>query len=78
MTCHVLATRGSEDEGRLGFFNVTPSSIEGYVGDPTTLTFYDAFDNPVTYDPNTETFVDASGAVIYKALDFVWSLCEAQ
>jgi hypothetical protein len=82
ITCHALASRGDDSQGRLGFFNTTESGIQGYVGklnDPQNK-FYDAFENPVCYDGSLNAFTacDSSKTVVYKLMDFVWSLREAQ
>jgi hypothetical protein len=82
ITCHALASRGESSQGRLAFFNNTPSGIRGYVGrlDDPDNQFYDAFDDPVCYDSGLNAFTtcDNSKEVVYKLMDFVWSLREAQ
>jgi hypothetical protein len=83
ITCHSLATRGSAPEGRLGFFETTRTGVQGYIGatgDPSNK-YFDAFQKPVCYDANRSVFTDCktpNPEVIYKTLDFVWSLREAK
>jgi hypothetical protein len=81
ITCHALSTRGSASEGRLPFFNVTSTGVQGYVGslsDPNNK-YFDAFETPVCYSPQTNNFVNCqTGALVYKTMDFVWSFREAQ
>lgn len=79
ITCHALATRGAQSQGRLGFWDVSNSGIAGYVGELSANQFYDSEDNPVCYDARQDAF-NACGAtvLVYKQMDFVWSLAEAQ
>lgn len=82
ITCHNLATRGSEMEGRLGFFLTTRTGVQGYTGATAAAAnkYFDAFRNPVCYDNSRAVFTDCktpNPAIVYKRLDYVWSLREA-
>ncbi len=81
ITCHALSTRGSASEGRLPFFSVTSTGVQGYVGslsDPNNK-YFDAFETPVCFSPQTFSFVNCqTGVLVYKTMDFVWSFREAQ
>jgi hypothetical protein len=82
ITCHNLATRGSETEGRLGFFLMTRTGVRGYTGAPGDAAnkYFDAFQNPVCYDGSLGAFTNCekpNPAIVYKRLDYVWSLREA-
>jgi hypothetical protein len=83
ITCHGLSTRGSATEGRLGFIQTTDSGIQGYVGaiGSRTNQYVDPFGNPVCYDGHRSVFTDCkttTPAIVYKMMDFVWSLREAK
>jgi hypothetical protein len=83
ITCHRLSTRGSGSEGRLGFFQNTSSGIQGYVGAPSDPSnkYLDPFGTPVCYDPSRIVFNNCktpNPTLVYKTLDYVWSLREAQ
>jgi hypothetical protein len=81
ITCHNLATTG--DPGRLGFWNSPPNSFEGHVGnvgDPSNH-YVDAHYKPVCYDEQGPVFTDCNPSnprIVYKTMDFVWSLKEAR
>jgi hypothetical protein len=83
ITCHDLATRGSASQGRLAFFRAGPHGVQGYVGDlgDPANKYFDAFDKPVCYDRGRNAFTDCktpNPTIVYKTMDFVWSLREAQ
>jgi hypothetical protein len=83
ITCHRLSTRGSASEGRLGFFQHTSTGIQGYVGSPgdPSNKYFDPFGTTVCYDPTQIVFNNCktpNPAIVYKTLDYVWSLREAQ
>lgn len=83
ITCHGLATRGSASQGRLGFWNVTDEGIQGYVGniDDPANQYYDSFGDPVCFDESAWVFTNCdqeNPVIVYKTMDFVWSLREAQ
>ena len=82
ITCHALSTRGSEQEGRVAFFRVG-NGMQGYVGtlNSPSNKYFDPFQKPVCYSASVPGFTDCNPtrpAVVYKMLDFVWSLREAQ
>jgi hypothetical protein len=82
ITCHRLSTRGSASEGRLGFFLTTSTGIQGYIGAPgdPSNKYFDPFRNPVCYVPSQVVFNNCKApnpAIVYKTLDYVWSLREA-
>jgi hypothetical protein len=82
ITCHDLATRGSLTEGRLGFFQMTSKGVRGYTGAPGAPSnqYFDAFQKRVCYDGSRLAFTDCktiNPAIVYKRLDYVWSLREA-
>lgn len=78
MTCHALSTRGSLPQGRLAFFDINDEGMQGYIGDPIGQNYYDSFENPVCYTGISDYFTDCnSNQNIYRQLDFVWSLREA-
>jgi hypothetical protein len=82
ITCHNLATRGTLDQGYVGFLNIA-DGIQGHVGrvgDPSNH-YADAHYKPVCYDPDRRVFTDcnpSNPAIVYKTMDFVWSLKEAK
>ncbi len=82
ITCHALASRGSVDQGRLAFFNTANNGIAGYIGalDDPNNTFYDADGDPVCYNAAASAFTACNDntKIVYKLVDFVWSLREAQ
>jgi hypothetical protein len=82
ITCHDLSTRGSLTEGRLEFFQTTNKGVRGYTGAPGAPSnqYVDAFDKRVCYDASLLAFTDCkpiNRAIVYKRLDYVWSLREA-
>ena len=82
ITCHDLATRGSATQGRLAFIQMANNGVQGYtgaLGSPSNR-YTDAFDKPVCYDGSRGVFTDCktpNPTVVYKRMDFVWSLREA-
>lgn len=76
ITCHFTASIGNAQNGRLPFFEFVDGNFQGYIGDPSGIQFQ-TDDSPVTYN-NNFGFVDSGNTLIYKQLDFVWSLREAQ
>ena len=84
ITCHNTASRGSASQGRLAFFQTSASGTAGYVGamESPSNKYVDASGNPVCYDSGpSRVFTDckaADPAVVYKTLDYVWLLREAQ
>jgi hypothetical protein len=79
ITCHALATRGSQTQGRLAFFNITDEGMQGYIGDVAGQAYFDSFGDSVCYEGTSDYFNDcASGQNVYRQLDFVWSLREAE
>jgi hypothetical protein len=83
ITCHNLATRGAPDQGLLGLWNNTPNGIQGHVGDvgDPPNRYSDAHGKPVCYDYRGPVFTDCNPSnpkIVYKTMDFVWSLREAQ
>ena len=83
ITCHDLATRGSQTQGRLAFIQMTNKGVQGYtgaLGSPSNR-YTDAFDKPVCYNGSLGAFTDCktpNPTVVYKRMDFVWSLREAK
>ncbi len=76
ITCHFTANIGNEQNGRLFFFEFVDGNLQGYTGDPASIQFQ-TDDSFVTYN-NNFGFVDSNNTLLYKQLDFVWSLREAQ
>jgi hypothetical protein len=80
ITCHNLSTRGSAKEGRLGLWDRNYQGHVGQVGAASNR-YFDAFGKPVCYDARGDAFTNCSTAdakIVYKTMDFVWSLREAQ
>jgi len=83
ITCHDLATRGSATQGRLAFIQMANNGVQGYtgaLGSPSNH-YTDAFDKPVCYNGSLGAFTDCktpNPTVVYKRMDFVWSLREAK
>lgn len=80
ITCHNLSTRGSAAEGRLGLWN---SNYQGHVGEVGAAwnRYVDPFGKPVCYDARRQAFTGCGtpdAKIVYKTMDFVWSLREAQ
>ena len=83
ITCHNLATRGSLDQGRLWLWNNTPQGVRGYIGkvNDASNRYFDKGDHRVCYDDRNRVFTDCNPShpkAVYKTMDFVWSLREAQ
>jgi hypothetical protein len=83
MTCHGLSTRGAASQGVLGFFQAGAGGVQGFVGPigAPANKYVDAFGKPVCYDGSRSLFTNcaaSSPAVVYRTLDFVWSLREAK
>jgi hypothetical protein len=78
ITCHALATRGSLSQGRLAFFNITDEGMQGYIGNVAGQNYFDSFGEAVCYDGKTDYFFNCQTQEnVYRQLDFVWSLREA-
>jgi hypothetical protein len=82
ITCHNLATRGAFDQGFVGFLNMAngPQGYVGQVGDPSNH-YADGHYKPVCYDSDRRVFTDCNPSnptIVYKTMDFVWSLKEAK
>jgi hypothetical protein len=80
ITCHDLSTRGSEKEGRLGLWTRNYQGHVGNLGSPSNH-FKDNFGKPVCYNQSISAFTTCNAPnprIIYKQMDFVWSLREAQ
>jgi len=80
ITCHNLSTRGSETEGRLGLWT---GNYRGHVGEVGAASnhYKDNFGKPVCYNAASDAFTTCSRPApktVYKTMDFVWSLREAQ
>jgi hypothetical protein len=86
ITCHNLATRGDLGQGRLGFLNMLPNGgVQGHVGQvgDKSNVYVDSSHppRPVCYDSVRDVFTDCNPSnpkIVYKTMDFVWSLKEAQ
>jgi hypothetical protein len=83
ITCHGLASRGAAAQGRLEFFNTT-NGVQGYIGnfdDPGNI-YYDKSSPRVQVCFNAQLSAfspcDDPTQVVYKLMDFVWSLREAR
>jgi hypothetical protein len=62
---------------------MTQRGVEGYTGalGDRANRYFDAFEKPVCYDGNRAAFTDcktSNPTIVYKTMDFVWSLREAQ
>jgi len=80
ITCHDLSTRGSDTEGRLGLWN---RNYQGHVGEVGAASnhYKGILGNRVCYDAGLHAFTDCSAPnakIVFKTMDFVWSLREAQ
>jgi hypothetical protein len=83
ITCHNLATRGSLSQGTLALWNVVGNGVAGHIGEVGSASnhYTDATGKPICYDSTNNDFTDCktpSPTIVYKSMDFVWSLREAQ
>ena len=76
ITCHFTASIGNEQNGRLPFFEFVDGNFQGYTGEPYAIQFQ-TDDSYVVYNSNFG-FVNGNSTLMFKQLDFVWSLREAQ
>lgn len=77
MTCHALASRGAASDGYISFFKMSPTGVEGYIGDaPWQLFCKSGSATPQGSDePHGELFCKKYGEDYrYKFTDYVWSM----
>jgi hypothetical protein len=80
ITCHDLSTRGSDSEGRLGLWARNYKGRVGDLGAPSNH-YKDTLGKRVCYNQSLSAFTRCSAPnpeIIFKQMDFVWSLREAQ
>ncbi len=83
ITCHNLATRGSLSQGTLSLWNVAGNGVLGHIGEVGAASnhYADATGKPICYESSTNNFTNCkmpNPTIVYKSMDFVWSLREAQ
>ncbi len=83
ITCHNLAMRGSLSQGTLGLWNVVGNGVLGHVGQVGAASnrYTDATEKPICYESASNNFTNCKmpdPTIVYKSMDFVWSLREAQ